>query len=456
MCSGRPGGAGEVSPTLSSVPACAASRRGRTVPYWVNTRGLLCVGFHGSGLPTSRGRRATRARWLLLALVIAALVTSCGHPGRQGLQRPGPHRQTPAWWAFQYVHFVSPSDGWALAEKATQNGLTELLTSHDGGWHWRDVTPPVVLAGENAGVDKPGAASPDLLTPFILNSRDAWLPVVRSHGRSSELDVLMTSDAGRRWVLRGRFPGTDLAGIFFLSPSAGFIETDISGAMGGGQGHVYATSDGGKHWRAVSVINVDSRFCVDYGSLDDGVSFASPRVGFLTWLCVDGSIGLERTSDGGRKWHYTQIAPYDGDHAVASSAPVFSSPKVGSMVAEMLPVLRFAATTDAGRHWDLLHLPPAAVRAIRSGNYFCPEFAGCLDVVSARTWVVGAGHELYTTTDAGRSWMVSPSRMALTNLELDFLGPRVGWAWERDGPALLWRTTDGGRQWSTFSLGRSS
>jgi photosystem II stability/assembly factor-like uncharacterized protein len=79
-----------------------------------------------------------------------------------------------------------------------------------------------------------------------------------------------------------------------------------------------------------------------------------------------------------------------------------------------------------------------------------------LDVVSARTWVVGAGHGLYTTTDAGLSWRTSSSPMALTRLELDFLGPKVGWAWKWDGPALLWRTNDGGRHWSTYSLRHST
>jgi hypothetical protein len=230
------------------------------------------------------------------------------------------------------------------------------LTSHDGGRRWHDVTPPVVLAGENAEIDNPNA-SPDLLTPFVLNSRDAWLPVARSFGPSAKLDVFMTSNAGRRWVLRGRFPGTELDGIFFLSPSTGFIETDANGGLGWGQAQIYATSDGGQHWREVSVISVASVSCLDYGGLYDGMSFANARVGFLTWLYIDGTIGLERTSDGGHRWIYTPIAPYDGDSAVASDPPVFSSPEVGGMAVEMLPVLRFAATTDAGRHWDLKHLP---------------------------------------------------------------------------------------------------
>ena len=163
----------------------------------------------------------------MLVSVIAALVASCGHPSRQSAQRSGSHGQAPSWSAFQYVHFVTTSDGWAWQRKDTQTGFTELLTSRDGGRHWHDVTPPVVLAGEKAEIDNPDATSP-LLTPFVLNGRDAWLPVeTPSYGQSSMLEVFMTSDAGRRWVLRGRFRGAGLLDIFFLNPSTGFIGTEV-------------------------------------------------------------------------------------------------------------------------------------------------------------------------------------------------------------------------------------
>lgn len=58
---------------------------------------------------------------------------------------------------------------------------------------------------------------------------------------------------------------------------------------------------------------------------------------------------------------------------------------------------------------SLRHLPPSAERLL-SADDTCPR--GWVDLVSARTWLVGTGHELYTTTDAGRSWRASPSSMA--------------------------------------------
>jgi hypothetical protein len=138
---------------------------------------------------------------------------------------------------------------------------------------------------------------------------------------------------------------------------------------------------------------------------------------------------------------------------------VFSSPRLGSTLVGVLPVLRIATTTDAGRHWDLRRLPRRAARLIRSANFHCPDEVSCSDLVSARTWLAGAGHDLYTTTDAGLSWRASPTApntpwgKEFNQRQLDFLSPRVGWAWYVGGWDLLWRTTDGGRHWSTYSLG---
>ena len=386
------------------------------------------------------GLRAASASALLTAVLALGAAPSLSAQG-----------QAPSSWVFDYVQFATRSAGWAVAEnETTLNDFTEVLTSHDGGRHWHNVTPPVVLAGENAESDNPDATSP-LLTPFVSNSRDAWLPVEGSSGKSSMLDLFMTSDAGRRWVLRGRFPGADLTGIFFLSPSTGFIATQVGQGTGEDLARIYATSDGGMHWREVSVIK-DS--CENVG----GLSFASPRVGFLTGYCGFGPLGLLRTNDGGRRWHYVPIAaPYHSDYEGANP-PVFSSPQDGSMVVEILPVLRIATTTDAGRHWDQRRLPPPAARLIRLANFYCPTDVSCLDLVSARTWLVGAGPDLYTTTDAGFSWRASPTApntpwgKEFNQLSLDFLSPRVGWAWYVGGSDLLWRTTDGGRHWSTYSL----
>ncbi len=100
-------------------------------------------------MPTSRGQPAARAGWaMFFVLAVGTLLTFCGHPGRQSVQRRGSYGEVPS-WALQYVHFATPSDGWAMAEDE-QTGNAELLTSHDKGRHWNQVTPAVVVADQDA------------------------------------------------------------------------------------------------------------------------------------------------------------------------------------------------------------------------------------------------------------------------------------------------------------------
>ncbi len=151
----------------------------------------------------ARSRAASASALLTLLLALGAAPS----PSAQGQARSP--------WAFEYVQFATPSDGWAMAYKNGPNRFTELFTSHDGGRRWHDVTPPVVVAGENASFDN--LLEPQ--TPFVLNSHDAWLPVLHDEGYGRyKVYVFMTSDAGRRWALRGRFPEGRGARPFFPKP----------------------------------------------------------------------------------------------------------------------------------------------------------------------------------------------------------------------------------------------
>ena len=118
----------------------------------------------------------------MLVLVIAALVASCGHPGRQSAERPGSRakRRRRGLFSTSTLPPCPTAGPWPTND---HSGFTDLLTSHDGGRRWHDVTPPVVLAGEEAEIATRTPAWA-LLTPFVLNSRDAWLPVGRSYGTS--------------------------------------------------------------------------------------------------------------------------------------------------------------------------------------------------------------------------------------------------------------------------------
>ena len=99
-----------------------------------------------------RGMRAIFARFR--AASVSALLTAVLALG--AAPSPSATGQAPS-WTFQYVQFSTPSDGWAMADN-DQSGFTDLLRSDDGGRRWHNVTPPVVLAGENAWIDNPDVA----------------------------------------------------------------------------------------------------------------------------------------------------------------------------------------------------------------------------------------------------------------------------------------------------------
>ena len=102
-------------------------------------------------------------------------------------------------------------------------------------------------------------------------------------------------------------PGGEVRGLFFLSPSTGFIETDDGAAIGRGPGadlrHLRwgQALAGGLGRRPALGAQGGSPTAIGDCCDKNGVSFASPRVGFATGHCVVGA-ALQRTSDGGRKW----------------------------------------------------------------------------------------------------------------------------------------------------------
>ncbi len=216
--------------------------------------------------------------------------------------------------------------------------------------------------------------------------------------------------------------------------------------------HIYATSDGGKHGREVSVINDQCEMSAACLLLAPASVSSVGTAATDRWASHAPATGAVGGVTSPSRRPVTAIT--------RASTPGVLFPQVGSMVVEVLTVLRIAATTDTGGHWDLRRLPPPAPRLIRLANFYCPTDESCLDLVSARPGWSGRAVNLYRTTDGGLSWRTSPTApntpwgKESNQLSLDFLSPSVSWAWYVGGSGLLWRTTDGGRYWSTYSLGR--
>jgi photosystem II stability/assembly factor-like uncharacterized protein len=176
------------------------------------------------------------------------------------------------------VDFVSASTGWAVGDRI-------LLGTVDGGRHWRQLGQPSVRPLRRVHFSSPtegwGVAGPDLpgerRTPAttLVHTRDGgrtWstLPAPappesvcftapNDGWLASGLQVWRSTDGGRSWGSRPSFvprlPGYTLAPSAELqcaAPGAAWVQFDSGeGAAGSHPYALYATGDGGAHWRGV-------------------------------------------------------------------------------------------------------------------------------------------------------------------------------------------------------------
>ena len=274
--------------------------------------------------------------WALGDGILLGTVDGGQHWHRLGQPRAGPLRR---------VHFASPTQGWGVAGGTAQKdqgpmqaqGATTLVHTTSGGRTWSALAAP-------APPQSVCFTAPD----------DGWL--------ASGTRVWRSVDGGRRWGSRPSFTlpaPTDglpaFAELQCAAPGAAWVRVDAGDAAAGHRPYaLYASGDGGAHWRGVlgepgtlgsllglpagpgsspgpfSVIDPSRAFLVSptpaaeatgavlvsQGSrlrrLPDipgstlsrplSVSFASATRGWVVGSDTAGRAVLLATSDGGRSW----------------------------------------------------------------------------------------------------------------------------------------------------------
>jgi photosystem II stability/assembly factor-like uncharacterized protein len=206
------------------------------------------------------------------------------------------------------VDFVSASTGWAVGD-----GI--LLGTVDGGQHWRQLGQPKVRPLRSVHFSSPsegwGVAGPDLpgerrvpATTLVhtrdggrtwsalaaprppqsvcfTSSSDGWL--------ASGLEVWRSTDAGRSWGSRPSFvprlanytyaPSAELQ---CAAPGAAWVRFDSGeGAAGSSPYALYATADGGAHWRGVLARYGEPGVAGGPGSYPGPFSVIDPKRAFL-------------------------------------------------------------------------------------------------------------------------------------------------------------------------------
>jgi photosystem II stability/assembly factor-like uncharacterized protein len=171
--------------------------------------------------------------WALGDGILLGTVDGGQHWRRLGQPRAGPLRR---------VHFASRTQGWGVAGGTVEagrgpmqaQGATALVHTSDGGRTWSALAAP-------APPQSVCFTAPD----------DGWL--------ASGTSVWRSTDGGRGWGARPSFtlpPPTGgltaFADLQCADPGAAWVRVDTGGAAAGHSPYaLYATSDGGAHWRGV-------------------------------------------------------------------------------------------------------------------------------------------------------------------------------------------------------------
>ncbi len=255
--------------------------------------------------------------------------------------------------SFPALDFVNADYGWAA------NGRSFLMRTTNGGRIWTNTSLKDIYDVDFVDVNTGFAAAKGTLTPAtsLYKSTDggnSWNPVYTfpgSDGASIQFlnsnvgwavanynnpNVYRTTNGGNTWSTTS--PGFSVTKLFFLDASNGWV--------GGADGKVAKTTDGGVTWTNVNAGTESANFYIDR------IYFKDSNIGWIT-----GS-KTRRTTNGGLTWSdnvvggysvsvpFSSISFYDADHGFALS--LWRNPNGG---------VYYFKTSDGGLTWTQQVLP---------------------------------------------------------------------------------------------------
>jgi photosystem II stability/assembly factor-like uncharacterized protein len=251
----------------------------------------------------------------------------------------------------------------------------------------------------------------DLNTVYFLDSKRGWVGGDDGH-------LSHTQDGGITWARQNVGTKAGINDIYFRDKEAGFLLAGNS---------IFITRDAA-NWTQVRIFLPEEFEGADVELYS--VRFSSKKKGWVV-----GSISkrdrvidsiLVYTDDGGETWR-RQRAP----SKVELIHIDFVSDKRGWIVGDAGTIL---FTRDAGVTWTKQNVAA-------TGTLYHVDFRD-----DRNGWVVGEKGTLLRTTDAGETWTVIPTNVNVTLLSIQFVNDDDGWAIGRGGTIL--RSTDEGKTWA--------
>jgi photosystem II stability/assembly factor-like uncharacterized protein len=226
------------------------------------------------------------------------------------------------------------------------------------------------------------------------------------------------------WVSTRVAPaGQDLNTVFFLDGKRGWV--------GGDNGFLSRTDDGGKSWVQQSVGTADAINDIYFIDKEDG------------FLLAGNAIFVSR--DSGIRWtEARRFLPREFEGASVELYSVrFPSKKKGWVVGSVSRRDRvidsiLVNTVDGGNTWQR-QSAPSKLELIH------------LDFDNdKRGWIVGAGGTILKTEDAGLTWVKQNAGTNSTIYHIEIRNDKRGWAVGERGTVL--RTVDGGATWDHIRI----
>ncbi len=238
---------------------------------------------------------------------------------------------------------IDMSRGYAVSGEDSER--EQLLSTSDGGRHWRDVTP--------------GRGSIHPSGPVTVIGKTLLFSTTVRQGVFA---VEQSNDGGRTW--RRSLPFRDAHGLGAGQPLAVdgrhlYLAVDEGAAAGSQREALYTSSDGGVRWRFVSrtTWSYPPRGALPFGCDKSGFGFGTTTRGWAGGYCAGGLPFFYRTDDGGRTWR-RQSLPAPSQCAYETSAPQFFTPTTAAVSVlgfttngSGRPFARVLWTHDAGTHW---------------------------------------------------------------------------------------------------------
>ncbi len=351
------------------------------------------------------------------------------------------------------VHMLDANTGWAVAAGGIGDPDDHLLRTTDGGATWRDVTPP-----ENTD---PAAPLGKGATAFFLDANTAWAAYYdRAIGPAATSAVIWrTADEGKTWTSSQPLDTKDAAfyspsDLVFVDGKTGWLLAHVDAGMMHDYVFVFATSDGGQTWKRIVDPFMDT---LPQSCGKTAMVFADAQTGWMTGDCQGvqpGAPYLQKTTDGGRTWQAVELPPPSDqadlfardDVGCGTYAPTFFSPQSAVLTMKCLFFTANPIRTDS-----YLYATADGGQTWRSSALPASE----VTFINANVgWAVTATdpnnptvpHDLYRTGDSGQTW----TKIKSVNWggQIDFVTDQEGWAVAKAGDAIaLVHTTDGGKTW---------